>query len=105
MTVFRQPVRPVRPGRSAAEIAEGAQHSLAGIGFVDFQIDDATVADRAGARLGCARHDADRTWTVREYFIVQDGVGFCLGCGSSVPDEDDPLFGAMAERLELLDLA
>jgi hypothetical protein len=44
------------------------------------------------------------TWAVREYFVVQDGVSFCLGCGSSVPDEDDPLFGVIAERLELLEL-
>ncbi|WP_433179508.1 hypothetical protein [Actinoallomurus sp. CA-150999] len=101
LIVFRQPVR---PGRSATEIAEGAQQSLAGVGFVDFEISDVTVAGRAGARLNCARHDAGRTWAVREYFVVQDGVSFCLGCGSSAPDEDDPLFGVLAERLELLEL-
>ncbi|GAA4630660.1 hypothetical protein GCM10023196_056870 [Actinoallomurus vinaceus] len=101
LIVFRQPVR---PGRSASEIAEGAQHSLAGVGFVDFEISDVTVAGQAGARLDCARHDAGRTWAVREYFVVVDGVGFCLGCGSAVPEEDDPLFRSIAERLELLDL-
>ncbi|MEV0403254.1 hypothetical protein [Actinoallomurus sp. NPDC050550] len=100
LIVFRQPVR---PGRSATEIAEGARQSLAGVGFVDFEISDVTVAGRAGARLNCARHDAGRTWAVREYFVVRDGVAFCLGCGSSVPGEDDPLFGVLAERLELLE--
>ena len=25
-----------------------------------------------------------------------------LGCGSSVPDEDDPLFATIAERFEIL---
>lgn len=71
-----------RPVRSATEIAEGAQHSLAQVGFVDFAISDVTIARRAGARLDCARHDAGRTWAVREHFVVENGVSFCLGCGS-----------------------
>jgi hypothetical protein len=102
LIIFRQPVSAIR---SATAIAEGAQHSLAQVGFVDFEISDAIVAGRAGARLDCARHDAGRTWHVREYFVVENGVSFCLGCGSSVPEEDDPLFAVMAERLELAPLS
>lgn len=101
LIVFRQPVR---PAHTAAEVAERAGHSLSGIGFVDLEITEAVVAGRTGARLDCARHDAGRTWAVREYFVVRDGgVAFCLGCGSAVPEEDDPLFAAMAERFEVLD--
>ncbi|MCO5974780.1 hypothetical protein [Actinoallomurus soli] len=100
LIVFRQPTR---PGRSAAEIAEGARHSLAHLRFVDFAVSEVTVAGRAGTRLDCVRHDAGRSWHVSEYFVVEDAVTFCLGCGSTVPDEDEALFAAMAERLELLD--
>ncbi|MCO5997587.1 hypothetical protein [Actinoallomurus rhizosphaericola] len=100
LIVFRQPTR---PGRSAAEIAEGVRHSLAQLRFADFAVSEVTVAGRAGTRLDCVRHDAGRSWHVSEYFVVEDAVTFCLGCGSTVPDEDEALFAAMAERLELLD--
>jgi hypothetical protein len=99
--VFR---RPTRLGRGAAEVAEVAQSSLETLGFVDFQIIDAQVAGRTGVRLDCTKYDAGRVWAVREFFVVQDDVNFCLGCGSSVPEEDDPLFTNMAERFEVLDL-
>lgn len=99
--VFRQPIR---PGRGAAEIAEAVQPALEGAGFGDFQLTDLHIAGRPGVRLDCARHDAARIWAVRDYLVVQRDVSFCLGCGTSVPEEDDPLFATMAERLELLDL-
>jgi hypothetical protein len=59
------------------------------------------VAGRAGVRLDCARYDAGRVWAVREYFVVEDGVYFCLGSGSAVPEEDEAPFTAMAERFEI----
>jgi hypothetical protein len=56
---------------------------------------DRAPVDRA--RLGTGRN-----WTVREYFVIRDGVRFMLGCSSYVPDEDDSLFTALAERFEIL---
>lgn len=100
--VFRSPMR--RP-REATEIAEGARSVLEGIGFTGFQITGAPVAGREGVLLECARHDAGRPWAVREYFVVEDGVSFCLGCGSAVPEDDDLLFTAMAERFEILQVS
>jgi hypothetical protein len=98
--VFRGPGR---PGATAAEIAELVQGTLEAAGFGDFVISDADMAGRRAARLDCARHDAGRVWAVREYFVVEDGVRFYLGLGSSVPDADDALFTAMAERFEILE--
>jgi hypothetical protein len=54
------------------------------------------------ARLDCAKHDAGRTWAVREYFAGRDDAYFVLGCGSAVPDEGDALFTQIAERFEIL---
>ncbi|MEV1170891.1 hypothetical protein [Nonomuraea sp. NPDC049784] len=48
-------------------------------------------------------HDAGRVWAVRQYFVVRDGIRFTLACGTFVPEQDDALFAAMADRLELLD--
>jgi hypothetical protein len=61
------------------------------------------VGGRPGARLDCSRHDAGRVWAVREYFVVRDTVAFCVGCGTAVPDEDDPLFARLVEGFELID--
>lgn len=97
--VFRSPGR---PGRTGAEMAERAQHSLASAGFDDFEIAEAVVDGRPAARLDCARYDAGRVWAVREYFVAHDGAGFCLGCGSAAPEEDETLFAGLAERFELL---
>ncbi|WP_236796455.1 hypothetical protein [Amycolatopsis sp. GM8] len=97
--VFRQPVK---PDRDVMELAELVQPSLARSGFTDFEIASATMAGRPAALLRCAKHDAGRTWAVREYLSVRDGVSFCLGCGTSVPDEDEELFASMAEGFELL---
>jgi hypothetical protein len=98
--VFRVPTR---PGRDAAYIAEGAGIALGNSGFTDFRTAEVQVAGRTGARLDCARYDAGRVWAVREYFVVEEGVYFCLGCGSAVPEEDETLFAAMAERFEIFD--
>jgi hypothetical protein len=54
-----------------------------------------------GARLDCAKHDTGRIWAVREYFAVTDGVGFCLGFGSAVPEEDEQLLIEMAGTFEI----
>jgi hypothetical protein len=97
--VFRGPAR---PGSTAAETAEVVQVSLEAAGFGDFQITDARVAGLTGARLDCAVRDAGRTWAVREYFVVAGDVRFTLGCGSSVPEQDDPLFTSIADRFEML---
>jgi hypothetical protein len=97
--VFRHPLS---PGRTAADIAEQAQSPLAAAGFIDFQVLDAELGGSAAVRLDCARHDAGRVWAVSEYFVVQDGIGFCLGCGSSVPEEDEAVFTAMAALFEVL---
>jgi hypothetical protein len=99
VVMFRHPIR---PGRSAAEVAETVQVTLQHAGFEDFEISDAEVAGQPGVRLGCVRRDAGREWTVREYFVVHDGVSFCVGCGSSMPEEDDAMFAEIADRLELL---
>lgn len=97
--VFRQPVQ---PGREVMEVAEQVQPALARSGFTDFEITAATMAGGPAALLRCARHDAGRVWAVREYLHVRENVTFCLGCGTSVPDEDDEMFADMAERFELL---
>ncbi|SNS09183.1 hypothetical protein SAMN05216276_100416 [Streptosporangium subroseum] len=90
------------PGWTAAEVAEEVQTSLRAAGFDDFRITDAQVSGRTGARLDCAKYDTGRVWAVRHYFVVHDDVRFTLGCGSFIPEEDDPLFAAMAERFEIL---
>ncbi len=100
VTVFRGPTR---PGRTAAEIAELAQPSLERAGFVDFVVTDVEVAGRPGARLDCARHDAGRVWAVQEYFLNEAHASFCLGCGTSIPDEDAALFAEIVARFEVLD--
>ena len=98
--VFRNPVG---PQRVAADMAERAQPSLAASGFTEFAIADASWAgDHTGVRLDCAKRDAGRVWAVREYFLVIDGVGFCLGLGSAAPEEDDPLFTEIARTFEIL---
>lgn len=100
VTVFRGPIR---PGRGPAEIAELAQPSLEHAGFVDFVITEAEVGGRAGARLDCARHDAGRVWAVQEYFLVAGNASFCVGCGTSVPDEDAALFAQIVAHFEVLE--
>ncbi|MET8763717.1 hypothetical protein [Lentzea sp. NPDC004782] len=52
--------------------------------------------------MDCAKHDAGRVWAVRQYIVVRGADRFALGCGSSVPEEDDALFTAMVERFEIL---
>jgi hypothetical protein len=99
LIVFRAPNR--RTG-SPGDIAAGARTSLESSGFTDFRITDARVGGREGALLECALHDAGRVWAVREYFVAVDGVHFCLGLGSSVPEEDAALFGEIAARFEIL---
>jgi hypothetical protein len=99
LIVFRSPNRLVR---EAHEIAENARFSLENAGFADFQITDARLAGRDGALLECAMHDAGRVWAVREYFVVLEDIHFCLGLGSSVPEEDAALFAELAERFEPL---
>lgn len=91
-----------RPGLSAAERAERVQASLAAAGFGDFEISEAEVAGRPGTQLDCVKRDAGRIWAVRQYFADRDDSHFVLGCGSSVPEEDDALFAQMAERFEVL---
>ncbi|HKS45105.1 MAG TPA: hypothetical protein VJT49_08320 [Amycolatopsis sp.] len=97
--VFRQAVR---PGRSALELAELVQPSLESAGFTDFEITESGLGGKSGALLRCARHDAGRTWAVSEYIVVEGKVSFCLGCGTSIPDEDETLFARMAEGFELI---
>jgi hypothetical protein len=92
-------------GSAAVRVAERTQAVLAAVGFGDFLITGTEVGGQAGARLDCARPAAGRTWTVREYFVIRDGVRFVLGCGSYAPDEADALFAAMAERFEILSSA
>ncbi|HEY3978054.1 MAG TPA: hypothetical protein VGM79_12335 [Streptosporangiaceae bacterium] len=102
---------------AAVRVAERTQAVLEAAGFGDFEITGTQVAGHAGARLDGARVGrapvdrapvdrarlgTGRTWTVREYFVIRDGVRFVLGCGSYVPDEDDSLFTALAERFEIL---
>ncbi|GLY82686.1 hypothetical protein [Actinoallomurus iriomotensis] len=99
LIVFRAANR--RTGRPG-DIAAGARTSLESSGFTDFRITDARVGGREGALLECALHDAGRVWAVREYFVAVDGVHFCLGLGSSVPEEDAALFGEIAARFEIL---
>lgn len=98
--VFRNPIG---PGLTAADMAARAQSPLTASGFGDFEILDARLGDRPAVRLDCARQDAGRVWAVREYFVVRDGVGFCLGCGSSMPEDDEAVFAAMAQSFEILE--
>lgn len=99
LIVFRG--RP-RPGVTALRAAEATEPVLRAAGFDGFALSAEDIAGRDGARLECARHDAGRTWAVREYFVVHDDVRFVLGCGSAVPDEDDRLFAAIAGGFEIL---
>jgi hypothetical protein len=97
--VFRNPVS---PQRAALDVAEQARTALAAGGFVELEIADTELGGQAGARLDCAKRDAGRVWSVREYFAVTDGVSFCLGCGSAVLHEDESLFAEMARTFEFL---
>jgi hypothetical protein len=99
--VFRGPTR---PGRTVEELIENVCVSLGNAGFTDFQSTGFPLGGRAGMRLDSARHDAGRVWAVREYFVAEDGVYFCLALGSAVPEEDEALFDAMAERFEILEV-
>ncbi|MEV6850732.1 hypothetical protein [Actinoplanes sp. NPDC051411] len=99
--VFRHPSGGRR--REAAEMATGAERALTAGGFGELEIAGAEWAGREGVRLDCVKRDAGRVWAVREYFLVVDGVGFCLGLGSAAPDEDEPLFTEMARRFEILE--
>lgn len=98
ITVFRQPVSTTA---SATGVAEAVQEPLARARFGDFRLTAAQVAGRPGARLDCAQHDAGRLYALRQYYVVDDGVGFYLSCGSSAPDEDNVLFTTVAARFEL----
>ncbi len=100
VVVFRQPIR---PGRTAGQVAEVVLPILEGVGFGAFSIEDVPVGGRPGARLNCSREDAGRVWAVREYFVVRDTIAFCVGCGTSIPDEDDPLFARIVDGFDLLD--
>lgn len=95
--VFRHPVR---PGRTPLDVAAGAQSALEAAHYGDFRITPVMVGQRAGARLDCSRVDAARVWAVTEFFVVLDeeAAALCLGCSSVVPDHDDELFTAIAER-------
>ena len=55
-----------------------------------------------GSPAGLRQARRRPTWAVREYFVGRDDSHFVLGCGSSVPDEDDALFTQIAERFEFL---
>jgi hypothetical protein len=99
-TVFRGMPR---PGRMVMEVAEQVQAVLEGEGYRDFLLAEAQVGGLPGARLDCAKYDAGRVWAVREYFLVHGDIRFVLACGSAVPEEDDELFEAMADRFEVLD--
>ena len=99
VTVFRGMPQ---PGVSALQVAEQIQVTLEASGFGDVRIAVAEVAGQSGARLDCAKHDAGRVWAVREYIAVRGPDRFILGCASAAPDEDDPLFTAIADRFEIL---
>lgn len=99
LTVFRSPTR---PGRTAHEVAERAQPALAASGFTGFEVTETTIAEQPAVLLECARHDAGRIWTIREYFAVADMAVFCFVCGSLVPDEDAALFEALVDGFELI---
>lgn len=96
--VFRTPVF---RRRTPLEHAESIRESLAGAGFAEFEIVETTVAGRPGVRLDCARRDAGRVWSVREYLVRTDEASFCLGLGSAIPDEDGALFDELAARWEV----
>lgn len=97
--VFRNPVG---PRIAAIDMARRAQTALVASGFGELEITEAEWGGGAGARLDCAKQDTGRVWTVREYFAVTDGVGFCLGFGSAVPEEDEHLIAEMARTFEIL---
>ena len=58
------------------------------------------VSRAAGVRAPRRRA---RVWAVWEYFLVHGDVSFCLGCGTSVPEDDEELFTSIVARFELLD--
>lgn len=93
------------PDLSALEAAERTQVRLEAAGYADFHVAQAQVAGRSGARLDCAKRDAGRISALREYFVVHEDVRFVLGCQTFMPEEDDEMFAAVAERFEILDLA
>jgi hypothetical protein len=91
-----------RAGRTAAEMADGARSALEQSGYLEFTVAEATLGGVPAVRLECVRRDAGRVWAVREVFAVQGETELCLGFGTAVPDEDDPLFEAIAGRFEIL---
>jgi hypothetical protein len=99
LIVFRAPH--LKPGATAMQVAEAARHGLETSGFSDFSLAEAEVAGQEGARLTCAKYDVGRVWAVSEFFVLRGEIRFVIGCGSSVPEEDEELFAAIARRFEL----
>lgn len=90
------------PGRDATHMIERAETSLAANGFGAWRsATPSWAAGRPGKRPDCEKRDTGRVWAVRNYFVVDNGIGFCLGCGSSMPEEDETLFAAMARSFEI----
>jgi hypothetical protein len=44
-------------------------------------------------------------WALRQWFVARAGFGLCVGCGTSMPEEDETLFAKMASQFEMLEPA
>lgn len=97
--VFRQPAR---PRTSPAQVADGAKAALEAEGFGEFGQREIVIAGRPGVELRFARRDAGRVWGVREHFIVEADIVFCLAIGTSIPEEDAELVASIVQGFELL---
>ncbi len=99
VVVFRQPVI---PGQTVADIVANSKTHLEGYGFSSFHVENVTVASRDGMRLDFAATDVGRNWSIQEYFVVEGEACFCLGFGSSDPEEIQDIIDAMLASLAIL---
>lgn len=99
VVVFRQPVI---SGQTAADIVANAKSHLEGYGFGEFHVEHVTVASREGLRLDFATTDAERTWSSQQYYFVDGNACFCVGYGSTAPEEIREIIDAMVASFALM---
>lgn len=94
--------RPLNLGGGLIEMIEAARLGREALRFAEFSQCEIVVAGRPGVQVDSVLRDVGRLLAVREHFVGQGDIGFCLDVGTSVPDEDAELLSALAQGFELL---
>lgn len=95
MIVFRNPNDPtVSPRLTVEKVQEG----LAKIGFADFVTGETKIGSRSVLTLDFDRKQPNgKTWSVREYFVMDGTLGYVLGFGTTDRDAMFGLYDRMAK--------